>query len=354
MIFYQPKCFNVNRPFGLIPIVCLFILLCGPAMAFGASASFGKKALPTDTADKRPLIVVDGVPKPYPKNFDQSAGNVADYLKFLGITADDIARVDVLKQANAVPIYGYRGANGVILVTTKKSNSTTVVIDSPMGLPDASSASDKQVFTAVEVSPVFPGGEQGFNNFLVHNIRYPKAARDSNIQGRVYLSFIVEKDGSLSNIKTLRSPDQALADEAKRVLSISPHWSPGIQNGKPVRVQYTVPINFSLGDKPKQTLVQLPELQRFVLANLIYPESAKKDGLSGEVTFSFVVKGDQTIASPTILRSSNLEANEEILKAFAAFTPTTYSKPALYTGLFIFNKNPEGADKLKLLFYTMQ
>ncbi len=102
------------------------------------------------------------------------------------------------------------------------------------------------VFTAVELNPSFPGGQTAFARFLQANLHYPQAAKDQSIQGRVYVNFVVEKDGSLSNIKVLREPGGGLGDEAARVIASSPKWLPGIQNGSPVKVQYTIPVNFSL------------------------------------------------------------------------------------------------------------
>lgn len=101
----------------------------------------------------------------------------------------------------------------------------------------------KQVFSAVEKEPKFPGD---FGSFLAHNIRYPAADKDNNIQGKVFVQFIVEQDGSLSNLIVLRAPSETLGNEAVRVLGLSPKWTPGYQNGKTVRVMYTVPISFAL------------------------------------------------------------------------------------------------------------
>jgi len=125
-------------------------------------------------------------------------------------------------------------------------------IDEPVGNADVKNvteAVDNTVFTAVEISPEYPGGEAAFGKFLQKNIRYPTIAKENNIQGKVYIQFVVERDGSLTDIKVLREPGSGTGDEAVRVLKISPHWKPGIQNGKPVRVQYTVPVSFSLGDQ---------------------------------------------------------------------------------------------------------
>ena len=133
----------------------------------------------------------------------------------------------------------------------KGDPNQAVRIDEPVGNADVSQvteASDNQIFTAVEVSPVFPGGEDAFIKFLGSHIKYPAVARENNVSGRAYISFVVERDGSLTDIKILRSPGSGLGEEAVRVLKMSPHWTPGIQNGKPVRVSYTVPVNFSLGE----------------------------------------------------------------------------------------------------------
>jgi protein TonB len=127
-----------------------------------------------------------------------------------------------------------------------------VRIDEPVGNADVKNvteAVDNTVFSAVEINPEYPGGEAAFGKFLQKNIKYPSMAKENNIQGKVYITFVVERDGGLTDIKIVRDPGSGLGEEAVRVLKISPHWKPGIQNGKPVRVQYTVPVNFSLGDQ---------------------------------------------------------------------------------------------------------
>lgn len=102
------------------------------------------------------------------------------------------------------------------------------------------------VYTSVQQSAEFPGGINAFYQFLGKNLHYPPEARTSNIQGKVFLTFIVEQDGSLTDIKVLRGIGHGLDEEAIRVIKSSPKWTPGKQNGKPVRQQYTVPIQFTL------------------------------------------------------------------------------------------------------------
>jgi len=105
------------------------------------------------------------------------------------------------------------------------------------------------IFTAVEVEPTPTGGMKAFYNFLGKKIMYPQADKESLREGKVIAQFIVETNGQLSGIKALRTPSKTMADEAIRVLKLCPKWIPGRQNGKVVRVEYTIPINFSLADK---------------------------------------------------------------------------------------------------------
>ncbi|MDB5001014.1 MAG: hypothetical protein JWR76_2091 [Mucilaginibacter sp.] len=99
---------------------------------------------------------------------------------------------------------------------------------------------------APEDAPVFPGGDLAFVRFLEKNIRYPVIARESNVKGKVILTFFVERDGSLTGIRVVRGIGAGCDEEAVRVLKLSPLWKPGIQDGHPVRVQYSIPIEFNV------------------------------------------------------------------------------------------------------------
>lgn len=102
------------------------------------------------------------------------------------------------------------------------------------------------VFITAEQQPSFRGGMLGFYKFLAANLRYPDAMMRYHVQGKVIVEMTIEKDGSLSDIKTLSDIGSGSAEEAIRVLKLSPKWSPGYQNGQPVRVRYTLPIVFNL------------------------------------------------------------------------------------------------------------
>ena len=131
--------------------------------------------------------------------------------------------------------------------TQKGDANAALTIDAPVGNADKVTEADpNQIFTAVENQPDYPGGIDKFLGYLGKAIRYPAVDRENNVQGRVIVTFVVERDGSLTDVKALRGPDQSLQDEAVRAVKSSPRWKPGMQNGKPVRVQFTVPVNFAL------------------------------------------------------------------------------------------------------------
>jgi len=119
-------------------------------------------------------------------------------------------------------------SNGAVTTEIPEENTTLYTLD------------------GIETYPEFTGGHAAFVKYLNRNLRYPEAAVDRGIQGKVLVSFIIEKDGQLSNIKIIRGIGNGCEEEAIRVLEKSPKWKPGIQNKQKVRVAYTLPINFSL------------------------------------------------------------------------------------------------------------
>ena len=107
-------------------------------------------------------------------------------------------------------------------------------------------ANTDEVFKVVEVDPEFPGGEEALYKYLAENIKYPVMAKNNKVEGRVYITFVIEKDGTVSDAKVLRSDNEELNAEALRVINAMPKWKPGTQRGVPVRVQYNIPISFKL------------------------------------------------------------------------------------------------------------
>jgi periplasmic protein TonB len=106
--------------------------------------------------------------------------------------------------------------------------------------------SNDDIFTVVEVSPSFVGGEAAMNKFLTKNLTYPREALEQNIEGTVYVSFIVEADGSITNATIKRDIGAGCGEEAVRVVKMMPKWNPGKQRGKTVRTQFILPVSFKL------------------------------------------------------------------------------------------------------------
>ncbi len=180
---------------------------------------------------------------------------------------------------------------------------------------------EDRVFAVVEKMPRFPGGDRARMPFLSSSIKYPAEARMGGIQGVVYLTFIVEKDGSINDVRIMRGIGGGCDQEEIRVVSSMPNWIPGKQRGQNVRVQFNLPIRFTLdngnisqnnGSNPtkiKYTVVEeMPEfiggiktLKEFVSENLIYPEEARKNNTKGRVFVNFLAEKDGTISNVKIL-----------------------------------------------------
>lgn len=209
-------------------------------------------------------------------------------------------------------------------------------------------------FSKVDELPKFPGGDKGFGQFLSQTIKYPAEAKANNITGRVIVTFVVEKDGSLNNIKILRGLGYGTDEEAVRVLKASPKWNPGLKDSKPVRVQYTIPIFFQMKDKainsPQSGAVKqvaqnggqngiidfasvdvLPAFPggsegfgKFLAETIKYPTEAKANKITGKVIATFVVEKDGTLSGIKVLRGLGYGTEAEavrVLNASPRWTP---------------------------------
>jgi protein TonB len=114
------------------------------------------------------------------------------------------------------------------------------------GIGDGNNNGDGSIYFSAQQAPSFPGGEKARTRFLQQNIIYPPEALKKKIKGAVYVSFIVEKNGSISNVKLLKGIGYGCDEEALRVVNSMPNWIPGRQNGIPVRVQIAIPLIFTL------------------------------------------------------------------------------------------------------------
>ena len=127
-----------------------------------------------------------------------------------------------------------------------EADDQTVIDVAPVIQDQEKEKEENQVFFIVEDMPQFPGGELALRKFIAKSIKYPVIAQENGIQGTVYVTFVVGKDGSVTDAKIARGVDPSLNKEALRVVNNLPKWKPGMQRGKPVRVSYTVPIKFVL------------------------------------------------------------------------------------------------------------
>lgn len=126
---------------------------------------------------------------------------------------------------------------------TEADASTAVQI---VEIEEEAEEEEAQVFFIVENMPEFPGGDLELRKHIAQNVQYPEIAKENGIQGRVFVQFVVNQKGEIEQVKVVRGVDPALDKEAVRVISSLPKWKPGSQRGKPVRVSFTVPINFQL------------------------------------------------------------------------------------------------------------
>lgn len=130
---------------------------------------------------------------------------------------------------------------------TSEADASTIVDQLPTIEEEEDEETDEtSIYTFVDDMPEFPGGERALSKWIADHLIYPPSAVNKGIQGKVYVQFIVERDGSIHDAKVTKSVEVSLDKEALRVINSLPKWKPGMQRGRPVRVSYTVPISFHL------------------------------------------------------------------------------------------------------------
>lgn len=249
----------------------------------------------------------------------------------------------------------------VATLQDKKSNQKEkkAVPPTPPAPPKKDAAKDSTVFMVVEEMPTFPGGQAGLMQYLAKNVKYPVEAQEKGIQGRVIVSFIINKDGSISDTKVVRGVDPGLDKEAERVISAMPNWIPGTQKGQPVNVKFTVPVSFRLSGpiSPKTTEVpvavaikesdlsevvvtgyapkeeapvneptfkvveEMPkfpggetELFRYLARNMKYPVIAQKNKQQGTVVIQMTIGKDGNLSNIKVLSSVSPSLDAEAVR----------------------------------------
>ena len=199
-----------------------------------------------------------------------------------------------------------------------------------------SAEGNNEVFQKVDQMPEFQGD---LNLYLPSNIKYPAQARREGIEGRVVVSFVVDENGKITNVKVIRGIRGGCDEEAKRVVEEMPDWKPGKLNGKAVKVGYTLPVRFQLSSAKgsanveqsaeKFTYVeQMPafkgDFNAFLSQNIHYPPKALKKGIEGRVIVSFVVDEDGSISDVQLMHGIGGGCDEEairVVKGMPAWKP---------------------------------
>lgn len=241
---------------------------------------------------------------------------------------------------------------------------------------------DTTVYVTVERMPEFPGGDAKLLKFIADRIKYPERAAKNKIEGRVPCSFVVEKDGSISNVKVNNPVDPDLDNEAMRVIRDLPKFKPGEDKGKVVRVKYSVPVRFFLSapsppirvDKVEDKILtepmtdpsdptlyvtaenmpEFPEgdagLLKYVADNIKYPENAAKNGIQGRVSCTLVVEKDGSVSNAKVTAPVDPDLDKEALRVIMAlpkFKPGTIDGKTvrvLYTVPVRFRLPPRPTD----------
>ena len=255
-----------------------------------------------------------------------------------------------------------------------------VAIDSSEGTSNPTSGGSdttNAVYEVVEIQPSPPGGMAGWNKYLMENLRYPTIAQRKGIEGTVIVAFVVNTDGTTTDIQILRSVGGGCDEEVIRIVKGSPKWTPGMQRGTPVRTRMRLPLRFMLGgtdpsrdstevslnavplpsatdgqdssqegaalffdvvDTPPSPVGGFEAWSRHLSENLTYPTSARMKGIQGTVLVSFIVNTDGTIEGIELVQGIGGGCDEEairIIKSSPSWTPGMVKGKAVRTRMKI-------------------
>lgn len=251
------------------------------------------------------------------------------------------------------------GMTGVATLQDKKGTQKTkeVAPPPPPAAVKSATVNDSVVFEVVVEMPDFPGGQSALMEYLAKNIKYPATAHENGKQGRVIVSFVVKKDGSISDTKVVRGVDPYLDKEAERVITAMPNWKPGKQRGQAVNVRFTVPVTFRLSGpepaKPAETpeaiaiekfeevivtgygpkedtpnneptfkvVDEMPKfpggqegLMRYLAKNIKYPVMAQQNKEQGKVLVQIIIGKDGNVSNIKILEGASAWLDAEAIR----------------------------------------
>ena len=232
-------------------------------------------------------------------------------------------KLAIVYALSALPVLAFL-ALGTQMVTIKQAEASTITEVTPPPTKD-------KVFENLDKMPEFPGGQKAMMQWLNHNIQYPKDAIDAKIEGRVIVSFIVEKDGSISNAEVKKGVYESLDKEALRVINAMPKWKPGMENGQPARARFFVPISFKTQKSAEEEgkvfeyLDDMPEfpggqaeMMQWLSQNIQYPKEAVDGKIEGRVMISFVIEKDGSVSNAKVIRGIDESLDNEALRVVNA------------------------------------
>ncbi|MDB5131394.1 MAG: Gram-negative bacterial tonB protein [Mucilaginibacter sp.] len=225
------------------------ITFFGVAALFGASIVFNTKQLRVMLPPQARSVIVNltpiSPPVNPPKKVDppKSSAPVKTIQNLPPVVMPDgQAKTPPIENAKITGAIGQTTTTGTVtdpgIIETNTGTGTQPVVDESI-----------HILPGLDVMPEPAGGESAWAKFLNKNLRFPLPAQDAGVSGKVILSFVIEKDGHLSNIVVERGAGYGFDEEAMRVLKLAKAWKPGMQNGQPVRVRYAIPINFQLSSE---------------------------------------------------------------------------------------------------------
>lgn len=215
---------------------------------------------------------------------------------------------------------------GTQMVTIERAMASEVVQMTPPP------TEDNEIYEYVEIMPEFPGGQSALIKWLGDNVKYPTEAVDKKIKGRVMVNFVVEKDGSISNVGVAKGVHKLLDDEAVRVVTAMPKWKPGTTKGKEIRTRFMLPISFAMiskadtksGENKKasdEVIKSVPEfvgghlqMMKWLSENIHYPEEAVKNNIQGRVVVSFIVNTDGSLSDVKVARGVHALLDAEAVR----------------------------------------
>ncbi len=255
-----------------------------------------------------------------------------------GTVTDAEGKFTLEVPANATLTFSMTGLQTDDIIIGKEPISLTII------MKPAGNQPKRTVYTLADKMPRFPGGEEELLKFISRSIKYPVDAQNEGKQGRVIARFVVNVDGTISDVEILRGVYPSIDVESVRVIKSMPTWEPGEDNGKKVPVQYTIPLTYRLSggsnDKPGKgedgvynVADEMPsfpggarELLNFISKSLKYPVTAFEKGIEGTVVYSFVVNEDGTLRDFKLLQGIDAALDKEALRILSSSPKWTPGK----------------------------